>query len=79
MWAAKDREKAGMIPSFWYARGCLLNEGSSNPTAEASLTDALPRPEQGGFWIYMRAPGGREWENENEHRASVQEELLALV
>lgn len=47
-WAAKDREKAGMTPSFWFARGYLLNEGSSNPTAEASLTDA-PRPRTGRF------------------------------
>lgn len=37
-----------MTPSFWLARGCLLNEGSSNPTAEASLTDG-PAPRTGRF------------------------------
>ena len=44
MWAAKDREMPRMTPSFRLARGCLLNERSSDPTAEASPTDAPPPP-----------------------------------
>ena len=77
MWVAKDREKAGVTPSFWLARGCLLNEGSSNPTAEASLTDG-PAPRTGRF-LDLHAGAGWKGGGDHEQRASVQEERLALV